>query len=912
MSTQLILYPQNYVGVYDISYAYGFNEYITNGQNFIGLNQTTDEAISATGLVSQQAIYQLGAITPGAWYRFHTIGPTWNVTTAPTKQAGNVLFPITSTGTIGKSGLLQRMDNLTVGVVYKISIKNAAPLPNGTIRSVIYQLNGNLIAFTDFVNPMYLTYTHTFVAQATSMIYAVTYESSVQTHVIKTISIEESTAVQIGIESIDDGQVICDLYQEEDIPLTLSVDEFKNVAEQVKSYSKDFNLPATKRNNQIFNNMFEVTRNDDGIIFNPYVKTKCVLKQDGFILFEGFLRMTDIKDDEGEISYNVNLYSEVIALAETLESLTFAQLDFTELEHDYNTANITDSWDNVLSLLNPLPAGTYAGTPGASVTSVLKYPNIDWNHQFSLDASNNPVLPNLESMFRPCIQLKYLINQIFGNTIFSWTSNFFDSADFGELYMDFNWGGNNAPITFNSSGELVKFGPMSLTSSYQTLKLYDLNGVFPDSFGYDPTTGIFTAIVDGQMYTADYRVEIDLHPLAPLGSYDLDIEVMVNGVVNYALYNQSVNFSGYTWQPGMMTIGPLAAGDTIYVRMKCPDGSLKLIVESNLSPASGVFTTTSDKSTDETLLETLRGELGQWDFLKGIMTMFNLVSMADPSEKNNIIIEPYADVFVNPTVGTNLVARNIEHDWTDKIDVSEMELKPLLNLNKITKFQFTEDEDDYVFNVYKRANYGHLYGSYSFDASLSSQGLPTSLEGKEEIVVEPFAATVSKPLMSQYSDFIIPSIYAMTDDGTSEEFENLPRIFYNNGKKTLTSCTYEIPAQNGGAGIPFATEILQFSHLTDIPTISATTQDFVFKSEGLIGLGAPPVNNLYSVYWQPYFDELYNADTRLMTLKVNLSPTDVANFKFTEKVFIKNSLFRVNKIEYKPNDLAKVEFIRLP
>ena len=77
-------------------------------------------------------------------------------------------------------------------------------------------------------------------------------------------------------------------------------------------------------------------------------------------------------------------------------------------------------------------------------------------------------------------------------------------------------------------------------------------------------------------------------------------------------------------------------------------------------------------------------------------------------------------------------------------------------------------------------------------------------------------------------------------------------------------------------------------------------------------MGAPPVNNLYSVYWQPYFDELYNPDTRLMTLKVNLSPTDIANFKFTEKVFIKNSLFRVNKIEYKPNDLAKVEFIRLP
>ena len=40
---------------------------------------------------------------------------------------------------------------------------------------------------------------------------------------------------------------------------------FKNVAEKVQSYSKAFNLPATKRNNQIFDNIFEITRTDNGL-----------------------------------------------------------------------------------------------------------------------------------------------------------------------------------------------------------------------------------------------------------------------------------------------------------------------------------------------------------------------------------------------------------------------------------------------------------------------------------------------------------------------------------------------------------------------------------------------------------------------------------------------------------------------
>jgi hypothetical protein len=46
-----------------------------------------------------------------------------------------------------------------------------------------------------------------------------------------------------------------------------------------------------------------------------------------------------------------------------------------------------------------------------------------------------------------------------------------------------------------------------------------------------------------------------------------------------------------------------------------------------------------------------------------------------------------------------------------------------------------------------------------------------------------------------------------------------------------------------------------------------------------------------------------------MTIKVNLNAGDINTFKFNDKIFIKNRTFRVNKIDYKPNDLAKVEFI---
>ena len=263
------------------------------------------------------------------------------------------------------------------------------------------------------------------------------------------LEISSISALPIGSTTADpilsDGQVILDLYEDEDLPLTLSVDNFKNVAEKVQSYSKAFNLPATKRNNKIFNQIFEITRSDDGAIFSPYKKSECVLKQDGFILFKGYLRLLDVTDKDGEISYNVNLYSEVIALADYLKELSFRDLDFTELTHDYNLTNIQATWSATgVSYTNP-------NTSGFRTAASVKYPFVDWNHQFILGASGNPILPNLESAFRPFINIKYIIERIFENTPFTFTSNFFDTTDFEKLYMDFNWGADNVPENVTGS-----------------------------------------------------------------------------------------------------------------------------------------------------------------------------------------------------------------------------------------------------------------------------------------------------------------------------------------------------------------------------------------------------------------------------------------------------------------------------
>ena len=320
-----------------------------------------------------------------------------------------------------------------------------------------------------------------------------------------------------------------------------------------------------------------------------------------------------------------------------------------------------------------------------------------------------------------------------------------------------------------------------------------------------------------------------------------------------------------------------------------------------------VASTSGTLFTTNIFLQTLRGETGQWEFLKGLITMFNLVTLPDEDNPNNIVIEPYSDVFITSP-------NSVQLNWTEKIDASEMKLTPLADLNKRTIFKFVEDDDDAAFTQYRDQVGGHLYGSKKYDAGNEFN----ILEGLDEVIAEPFAATVVKPLFSNLPQFITPAVYAYNPDSkTSEGFDNSPRIMYNNGIKS-TGVTYFIPAQNN-----FSSEdqpnFLQFSHLSDIPTITTVppaitdTSDFHFgECQLMSGVGNATANNLFNVYWLPYYAQLYNPNTRTMTLKVNLSPADINTFKFNDTVMIKNRVFRVNKIDYKPNDLATVEFILIP
>ena len=906
MSVQLILFPQNYEGQYSAIGTPVFTEHVSDYSFNIGTLGTgfSGSMVSLSDLLNSNSL----PAPTNVWQQFNSTGGLLGLAQASSVSGGKVTIDCADSGTSSLSGIYQLISNLTIGSTYTVKIQRLAGTTGLTLIGFSAPFTNNGTVYHPILNaglPATVgTHTFTFTATHTEQVFILTYGNNDDTNLeIGEVSIQESVGSAPTIDVFRDGQVICDLYQESYIPLSLSIDNFKNVHEKKQSFSKPFKLPATKRNNQIFTSLFDVTKsiNDDAFSFHPYKKTKCILKEDSYTIFEGYLKLIDITEKDGEISYNVNLYSETITLADTLKDKKFSDIDFFELSHDYNRTNIVASQTGSVTF-------TEASTSTFRSADTIKYPFCRWNGETYVDSTDDKVkMSRLEDAYRPWINCKYLVDRIFDEAGFTYSSDFFNSSDFTDLYMDFNWGEGITPVNVHGLQTISIAADYTLPTTLQATQF--TTGSIPS--GFDTSTNVFTATADNTNVQGSLRFQV-----MNTGSQEI-LRIYVqhtdsnDNTINQVLTQHTVNtnVSGIPQTVNRNFDFTLANGDKLKFFTDPLNNVSGITIDKDFYHApTGISLFTQMNmtvSSDTSVIEAFtiaRGDLAQWDFISGFFKMFNLIAIQDKTNPNNLIIEPYEHVFIT-SESQYITSKTLT--WTDKADISEIKLNPL-KLKKNVKFEYTEDKEDHTKNIYFGAT-GQQYGT----KFIPNNDL-TALDGEDKIKTI-FGSSLISPAFSNFStDFVIPLIYKANDDGTYTGFKNKPRILYNNGRKDLPAASFiVIPAQNGVAAAS-TTRFLQFSHLTDVPTIPGT-KDYNYETSAIVSsIGNIPIDNLYNEYWSPYYDELYNPDTRIVKLKIYLTPSDITNFEFYYKIRIKNREYRVNKIDYKPYELSNVELILIP
>ena len=709
----------------------------------------------------------------------------------------------------------------------------------------------------------------------------------------------------------DTTAVDLDLFEDEKIALTLNVDDIRTVSDKIGSYSKDFDLPATKKNNKFFKSIHNIEVTSE---YNAYRSTRAELYEDSALIYSGRLFLDELIQKEGEKYYTATLISNSPSLFSELEGKTFKDLDLSDLAHSYNEANIVASATSTGVTLNSGGTSTDVYYPLVDNGIYLSYSDV-----FNIKSTQN---------YTPFVSLKHIIDKIFEEANFEYVSDFFNTDYFKSIYMDSSVGGfvGDDGQTFGDVKQKLSVVQQPLTESFQPLILGDT--IEDDDDLYNALTGVYTAPADNSVILVDGFIPIQFTYIGE--EYQMALEKTISGVTTTEIiWNADAYEIG--WQTNNAQGDPItnsaffvineqftlpSAGDTFRLLVKqigvfpistpafasivneapyyipnpldltlfTQDGTLDLDFNINTSVALDITTG----------MQTYRGEIDLTTFLRDIIKMFNL-TLEDTEHAKEIRIEPFQD----------FIATGKRLDWTNKTDRSTYKRIFVETPNKIV-FSFNNDSEDTLLSIYKEET-GTDYGSITI--------YPTSdlAQTDEQIVKEVKLETISASAFATHNNNAILSIYkqdeTVNNDGYFDKhpFENSIRLIFKNSTQY-----YGVSTDLDGI-ISFQSNYVSGTHYdANLSAINTDTNslNFGYISQMFSTVEyTTPTNNLYNRFWNKYISERYSDKLRVVSVFVNLTPSDIHNFTFADTVLIDNLEYRVNKIEYSAGarSMSKVE-----
>lgn len=218
-----------------------------------------------------------------------------------------------------------------------------------------------------------------------------------------------------------------DLYDNLDIPITYNVADVQDISKKDSNFSLTVKLPNTNNNAQIFDVIHEIARYNS--TFEMLKQYPAFVEVENNRTFEGYFRLTKVViNDDREISYEGNLYSNVIEFMKRLGTTTLRgnvdvndDLSFS----DYTMTLDAQTWFDRTS---PLTYGK-----DCYFAPVDKY-NLDsrnWLIEMpSTEIRNVPCLPMYYDELTPFLYYKEIWDRIFKWAGFSYVSDFIqDTVD---------------------------------------------------------------------------------------------------------------------------------------------------------------------------------------------------------------------------------------------------------------------------------------------------------------------------------------------------------------------------------------------------------------------------------------------------------------------------------------------------
>ena len=637
-----------------------------------------------------------------------------------------------------------------------------------------------------------------------------------------------------------DGQR-ADLFEDENIEMNLSVQNIKDISKVFGDFTNSFSIPASKVNNKIFKHYYNVDI-DGGYISN--LRTDAFIEVNGNLFRAGVLELEGVQMKKGEpSSYNVGFYSNVTSLKDKFGEDQLNDLDLSALDHTYNDTNIEAGLNSFISgtdssiiypLISPVRNWFYDSTSSDNTPENIWYHNGHPEHGvFYYD-------------LKPAVKLQKIIDAIETKYGIEFQSNFFDSADFGKLFMWCHrragymfkgqaYGGpselielvsgdatfdstlHRFPVTSTANPALISYSPSATASTNYRVDVFINDELFSSKKHTGSATNVFVFLPT--LSVGDY---VDMR-LAPSGD---GVAVTVGMVAN--------------WYAD-------AAGTTILAATATP-----------LATTTAGIVTISDQMPEQKIS----------DFIGSLVRAFNLVIV--PTGNGKYDIEPLDDWY----------AEGSTREVTEYIDTEEVTIgKPSLYRRISFSYNETEAVLGEEYRLQNDIGYGDLRADFAFDG--------------EEFEVEVGFDHMLFERLDDLNNGITTINVGKSITREIEPYIGQPLIFYVAGQIRGTSPYAYIDmtdTENSKTDFHLVSNVNNGTAETVTKTLNFGTEVDPYLLQGFS-------TGLYNTYWKDYITDLYDRKRRVFQYSGQLPLGLMLALKINDKLTIGERNYIINQMK---------------
>jgi hypothetical protein len=656
-----------------------------------------------------------------------------------------------------------------------------------------------------------------------------------------------------------------------DIAVTYSIGDIEDVTKQRGSFSKTITLPNTPTNRACFAYAYNIQSFVGG--FQPNKRIRAAMWEDGVQVFSGVLQLLSMSKTKGTVTYEVGLFTDNVSLFKAIEgNMLVNTAGVTGMNHTPTSGHVSGTW-----------------TASGAASSGYVYGVVD-------AAGFTDILNQGGGWFQapwwrlgPSIYVKKMVDLIFTEAGFRYSSSFFNSSLFNKLVIPYAAG--TMPVNLSGSNILAQStGNVTFAGSTNATALFpkDTPAPFYDNPGYwVASSSVFSNPAVATRWNVDVTLTVSGTTAGRFGA-SMSIRNITNSTDNAVI--TGISFATNTQFTVRFQNVTIPANTTANIGFAVTAGPNFLTSTFSILSGATVQWTCLENPVGIGVLDmrtALPADVKQSDLLQDLQKMFNLQFMPDPQDPKLLYIEPWKDFYSSGSL-----------DWSQKSDENAEQNITNGDPNAYTNVMFKyKDMGDYLSKTYKQsyplAREG--YGGRIFNTS--------NFYGKGDKVVETLCGTLIPASFS--TDKIVGRTWDIDGtlaSGTVKALQTGYRLAQYNLIEGQTEWAYQYGVSGNTA---LSVGILKMPFVSHIDNPYAPNVDLAFGQPRLVyynavnASGTPYAytnNNLYNTYWLNYINETVSQEALQLELTMMLSSVDIYQLDFRKPIYYGGIRWRLLEI----------------